>query len=152
MIRFKNKYLSQLKIRMVTKINPTKKPGFTLIEAMIAITIMGMVLAPMFLLETNVFNGVVRMGEQFERLLFAKYFLYIAQQQESQESTDYTLEQKKDRPLSMVRYTLKPIAQQSSLSPIKRLFKQEVIASGMVRGSPQANFVCFIYKPEPVPS
>ncbi len=126
--------------------------GFTLIEAMIAVAIMGMVLAPMFLLETNVFNAVARMGEQFERLLFAKQFLYTAQQQEPVAATDYTLEKKEERPLSMVRYDLKPIDKRSSLAPIKRLYTQKLEAVGIEAGSPRANFVHFVYKPEPVPS
>ncbi len=126
--------------------------GFTLIEAMIAITIMGMVLAPMFLLETNVFNGVARMAEKFERLVFAKQFFYSAQQQELPQATDYRVEKKEERPLSMVRYSLKPIDKQSSLAGVQRLYKQEVVANGLEAQSPQAQIVHFIYKPEPVPS
>lgn len=126
--------------------------GFTLIEAMIAVTIMGMILAPLFLLETNVFNAVVRMGEQFERLLFTKHFLYVAQQQEPIQSTDYTVEKKEDRPLSMVRYSLKPIAPTSSLAGVKRLYRQEVTATGIAATSPRAQLVHFVYKPEPVTS
>lgn len=126
--------------------------GFTLIEAMIAVTIMGMILAPLFLLETNVFNAVVRMGEQFERFLFAKHFFYTAQQQEPLQSTDYTVEKKENRPLTMVRYSLKPIAPTSSLASVKRLYKQEMSAMGLEPASPRAQFVHFIYKPEPVPS
>jgi prepilin-type N-terminal cleavage/methylation domain-containing protein len=126
--------------------------GFTLIEAMIAVAIMGIILAPMFLLETNVFNAMARTAEQFHRLIFAKNFLYTAQQQEPLESTAYTLEKKEDRPLSMVRYQLQPIQQQSSLSSIKRLYRQEVVASGVQKGSPEGRIVHFIFKPEPVPS
>lgn len=126
--------------------------GFTLIEAMIAVAIMGMVLTPMFLLETNVFNAVARMAEQFERLLFAKHFFYTAQEKEPLETTNYTLEKKENRPLSMVRYTLKPVAKQSSLASMQRLYQQELIATGLMPGSPEARFVHFIYKPEPIPS
>ncbi len=126
--------------------------GFTLIEAMIAVAIMGMVLTPMFLLETNVFNAVARMGEQFERFLFANHFLYIAQRQEPLETTDYSLEKREERPASMVRYSLKPIAAQSSLAKVKRLYKQELTAVGIELKSPRATIVRFVYKPEPVPS
>ncbi len=122
--------------------------GFSLIEAMMAVAIMGMVLTPMFLLETNVFNAVARMSERFARLVFAKHFLYVAQEQEPVQSTDYSLEKKQERPMTMVRYTLKPIPAQSSLAKVNRLFKQEVVASGIQETSPEARIVSFIYKPE----
>jgi prepilin-type N-terminal cleavage/methylation domain-containing protein len=126
--------------------------GFTLIEPVMAVAIMGIVLAPMFLLETNVFTAMARSAERFHRLIFAKNFLYTAQQQEPIESSNYTLEKKEDRPLSMVRYSLQPISPQSSLGGIKRLYRQEVVASGLQKDSPEARIVHFIYKPEPVPS
>lgn len=131
-------------------IHSKNSSGSALIEAMIAIAIMGMVLTPMFLLETNVFNVVARLGEQFHRLIFAHHFLYIAQEQEPVESTTYSLEKKEEKPLSMVRYTLTPIAKQSSLASVERLYRQEVFASGIRGVSPQARLVHFIYKPEPV--
>lgn len=140
MIHFKNKKYSS-------------QAGFTLIEAVMAVAIIGMVLTPMFLLETNVFNAVVRKAEQFHRLLFAEHFMYTAQQQEPLEVTNYLLEKKEDKPLSMVRYTLKPIPNGSSLAKIKSLLcRQEVIATGIRPGSPQATLVGFVYKPAPVPS
>lgn len=122
------------------------KQGFTLIEAMLAITIIGLVLTPMFILENNVFDGVARMAEKFHRLLFAQNFLYIAQQQEPPESKKYSLERKEDKPLSMLRYTLLPIAKQSALSSMKHLYQQRVDASGLEKTSPRATMIQFVFK------
>ncbi len=128
------------------------KQGFSLIESMLAVAIMGLVLTPMFVLENNVFNGVFRMAEQFHRMIFAQNFLYVAQRQEPIESTKYSLERKEDKPLSMLRYTLSPVDKRSSLSPMKRLYKQQVEASGLEKTSPKASAVHFIFKPEQPPS
>ncbi len=124
------------------------KPGFSLIEAMFAITIIGLVLTPMFILENNVFNGIARMAETFHRLLFAQNFLYSAQRQEPPESTKYSLERKEDKPLSMARYTLAPIAKQSSLGSMKHLYQQRVEVSGLEKSSPKATMIQCIFKPE----
>ena len=124
------------------------KQGFSLIEAMLAIAIVALVLTPMFVLENNVFDGVARMAQKFHRLLFAQNFLYVAQRQEPIESTKYSLERKEDKPLSTSRYTLSPIAKQSSLAAVKRLYKQEVEVKGLSRTSPKATTIKFLFKPE----
>ena len=132
MIHFKNRYQS----------------GFTLIEAMIAIAIVGMVITPMLILETNIFSSVMRMGEKFHRLIIGKHFLYSVQEQEPSESIDYHLEKKIDKPLSTIRYTLKSIDKKSSLAKVARLFKQEVVVAGLEKASPESRIIHYIYKPE----
>ena len=123
------------------------KQGFSLIEAMLAIAIIGLVLTPMLIMENNVFNGVVRMAERFHRALFAQNFLYVGQREEPVESRSYTIERKEDKPLTMIRYRLSPIAKKSTLSSIKHLFKQEVEGAGLERTSPKATLVQFLFKP-----
>ena len=123
------------------------KSGFTLVETVIAVAIMALTVTPMFVLETNVFNAVVRWGEQFNRLLFAKAYIYTAVEKESPGSTDYSVEKKEDNPLSMVRYTRKPVSKKSALASIKNLYWQESVASGLASASPQARIVSFVFKP-----
>ena len=123
------------------------KQGFSLIEAMLAVTIVALVLTPMFSLETSIFNGVGRMAETFHRALFAQNFLYDAQRDEPAGSTSYTVERKEDKPLTMLKYTLSAIPKGSSLSPIKRLFRQQVEASGLDKASPRAMRVLFTFRP-----
>ena len=121
--------------------------GFSLIEAMLAVAIVGLVLTPMFVLENTIFNGVGRMAETFHRALFAQNFLYRAQRDEPAGSTNYTVERKEEKPVTMVRYTLSPVAKGSSLAPVKRLFKQQVEASGLDKASPRATRVQFVFRP-----
>ncbi len=123
------------------------KQGFSLIEAMLAVTIVALVLTPMFVLENSIFSGVGRMAETFHRALFAQNFLYDAQRNEPTGSTNYTVERKEDKPLTMVRYTLSPVAKGSSLVSVKHLFKQQVEASGVEKTSPKATRVLFTFRP-----
>lgn len=125
-----------------------RNPGFSMIEAMIAITMVSLIVTPMLTLENSIFSGVERMAELFQRTLFAHNFLYDAQRDEPVGSTSYTVERKEDKPLTMVRYALSPIAQGSSLASIKYLFKQQVEARGLDKNSPQATQVFFIFQPE----
>lgn len=124
------------------------KHGFSLIEAMIAVAIIGLVLTPLFTLENNVFNGVMRMAEQFHRSLFASHFMHTAQKDEPMGGSEYSIEHKENRPLSIVKYVLSPVASQSALAECKRLFRQEVTASGLERTSPKAVLVQYVFKPE----
>ncbi len=123
------------------------KQGFSLIEAMLAVTIVALVLTPLFVLENAIFSGVGRMAETFHRALFAQNFLYNAQRDEPVGSTSYTVERKEEKPLTMVRYTLSPIAKRSSLASVKHLFKQQVEASGVEKASPKATCVLFAFRP-----
>lgn len=131
---------------MIDLQNKTK--GFGLIEAMLAIAIMGLVLAPMFLLQTNVFNAVMRGADRFSRLILAKNFLYSAQQDEPIESRDYSVEKKEEKPMTLLSYKLKPVSSKSALSQINGLLQQTVTASGTQAADPKAELITFIYKAE----
>lgn len=122
--------------------------GFSLIEAMLAVTIVALVLTPMFMLENTVFRGVGRMAETVHRALFAHNFLYDAQRDEPMGSTSYTVERKEEKPLTMVRYTVSAPKKGSSLFGIAQLFKQQADATGLEKGSPSATRVMFTYRPD----
>ncbi len=124
------------------------KQGFSLIEAMLAVAIVALVLTPMFTLENSIFGGVGRMAETFHRALFAQNFLYEAQRDEPVGSASYTVERQEKKPLTMLKYTLSAIPKVSFLSPIKRLFKQQVEASGLDKASPKATRVLFTFRPD----
>ncbi len=124
------------------------KKGFSLIEGMIAIAIVGMILAPMFLLETNVFNAVARIAERFHRILLSKQFLFTAYKEQPPEAKEFKLEGKEETPLSMMRYSFAPVNKKSSLAKLQGMFQQEVITSGIDATSPEGKAVQFIYKSE----
>lgn len=126
------------------------KHGFSLIEAMLAVTIIGLVLTPLFVLENSIFGAVGRVAETFHRALFAQNFLYDAQKDEPIGSTSYTVERKEDKPVTMVRYTLASVSKGSSLSSIRRLYTQRAEARGVSQASPKATRIQFVFRPEGV--
>lgn len=121
--------------------------GFTLVDVMIAIAIVGIVLTPMFVLQNNVMGSAIRLSERFHRLLRAKNFLFIAQEKEPAKATDYSVEKKEERPNTMLSYSLKPVAKDSVLAKLQYLYTQQVQAKDP-QGDNGASIVQIIYKPK----
>src|SRR3990167_2362700 len=124
------------------------KKGFSLIEAMIAITIIGMVLAPIFILEANVFNAVARVAEGFHRIVRSKHFMVGAYKEQPAESKEFKLERKEENPTSIMRYTFSPVDKKSSLAKLNGMYRQLAITTGADAKSPEGVAIQFIYKPE----
>lgn len=122
--------------------------GFSIIEAMIAITIIGMILAPIFILEANVFNSVGRLAEGFHRIVRSKQFMVEAYKEQPAESKEFKLERKEENPTHMMRYTFSPVDKKSSLAKMQGIYRQLVIATGADATSPEGVAIQFIYKPE----
>lgn len=122
--------------------------GFGIIEAMMAIAIIGLTVAPMLILDTEVFTRVSNLTERFHRFLFAKNFIFKAQEREPFQSVNYSTQEKEEKPSTMLHYTLKAVAKESSLSSVQQLYKQEVQAAGMIKSVPPSTIVQFIYKPQ----
>lgn len=120
--------------------------GFSLIEAMLAVTMMGMILAPLFLLEGTVFDGVTKITEQFRRYLFAHNFLYQVAREQQPKVRDYTLEQKKELPSTSLRYTLKKV-NDGVFKNQKNLYRQEVLISNQDSKIQKDSLVTYVFKP-----
>lgn len=120
--------------------------GFSLLEAMIAVTIMGMILAPLFLLEGTVFNGVTKVTEQFRRYLFAHNFLYQVSREQSPKVRDFTLEQKKELPPTTLDYKMKKVSD-GVFKNQKNLYRQEVIITAKDKKIPKDSLVTYLFKP-----
>lgn len=126
------------------------KSGFTLIEAMLAVAIMGIVLTPLFLLEGTVFQGVSKFAQIFRRYMFAKEYLYEIRRDQTDDITALTVERNLSdiKPATILRYTLGPVGNKSSLKDAKRLYKETMIASGPNKLAPSATLISFVFKPE----
>jgi|SRR5579872_2853247 hypothetical protein len=118
--------------------------GFSLIEAMLAVTMMAMILAPLLMLEGLVFDGVTRISEQFRRSLFAHNFLYQAVREQPIKAREFNLEQRKDLPPTNLRYKLKKVGD-GVFKNQANLYRQEVTM--MVNGKEQDSLVTYIFKP-----
>lgn len=122
--------------------------GFSIIEAMMAITIIGMVLAPIFILETNVFNAVGRLAEGFHRIISSKQFMVVAYAEQKPESKEFKLERKEENPMALMKYSFAPVDQKSSLAKLNGMYRKEVVTTGGDKTSPEGVAVQFVYKPE----
>jgi prepilin-type N-terminal cleavage/methylation domain-containing protein len=59
---------------LLSMIHSRNKTGFTLIEMLLAVAIIGIVLGPLYILQGTVFDRVVRMAESVDRMLIAYDF------------------------------------------------------------------------------
>lgn len=126
------------------------KKGFTLIEAMMAIAIAGLVMAPVFMLQDTAFSSVVRVAEQFQRLLFAKQFLYMARQEQKDDTTNFSLERNENNPKTILRYSLGKAPQNSTLTKQKNLYFEKVVARGLQPNDPSVTLITLRFKPQKV--
>ena len=122
--------------------------GFSLIESMVAIAMIGMILTPMFVLQTTVFSSVARVADRFHRTIQAKQFLFAAYREQPPQAKEFKLEKKEEKPLSMLRYSFSPINKKSSLAKLRGIYRQEVIASGPDKQSPEGIALKFVFKSE----
>jgi len=103
--------------------------GFTLIETLVAIAVIAFVLSPLFVMQGNVLERVVRESRKLQRVFFMKFFAYKAQEQIKPDVTQFTLEKKEEFPPTVLQYQLMPVDQRSSLKNIPGLHMQRVIAT-----------------------
>lgn len=123
-----------------------KHSGFSLIEAMLAVTIIGLVLAPLFLLEGTVLEQVMRSASSFERFVIAQNFLYQARRAQPIAARDFSLEGKHEKPLVQLEYRLAPVSENSVLSKFS-LCRDQVIVTGFERGD-RFTLSSLVYKPK----
>lgn len=122
--------------------------GFSIIEAMMAITIIGMVLAPIFVLETNVFHAVGRLAEGFARIVLSKQFMFGASEEQPVGIKEFTLDKKEENVQTTTRYTFASVAKKSSLAALNGMYRKQVITSGLDKTSPEGMAVQFVFQSE----
>lgn len=122
--------------------------GFSLIESMVAIAMIGLVLTPMFSLQTTVFSSVIRVADRIHRMIQAQAFVFTASREQPPHIRDFKLEKKEEKPKSTLRYSFGSVDKKSSLSKLKNIYRQEVVAEGPGKDSPQGNVILFVFKAE----
>ena len=127
--------------------NLSAKKGFTLIEAMLAVTIVALIVAPIFVLEDTLFNAVSRTAKQFHRFLFAQNFMMQARMEQKPGSTNFSLERREENPATILKYTLDKLPGNSSLKAVKNLYVEKVEAKGQEKTSPTVTLLSFQFRP-----
>jgi prepilin-type N-terminal cleavage/methylation domain-containing protein len=129
-----------------------RKPGFTLIEVMLAMTITALVITPIFLLYETIASRVSVSSRLSDYLVLCKNFLYQARQKQEPAAQTFSLEKKEAEFNVELTYSLeKGVNEKSSLASLQGLHAEKVTAAWTEQGKKkQEQLVGFVYKkPEP---
>ena len=122
--------------------------GFTLIEAMLAITIAALVLTPVFILQGTVLQSIMRLSHRIERLFLAQQFLYEARSIKP-EAREFSLDKKIEEPQTILKYTMTSVPKKSQLANVPGLRIERVTVKWQDQGiERQDRLISFVYKPE----
>jgi prepilin-type N-terminal cleavage/methylation domain-containing protein len=125
------------------------KKGFTLIEVIISIAVIGMVLSPLFILQGNVLQRVTAAAHRIHRLFFAQDFYLKAQRKQDEKTRKFTLEERQDFPPTLLTYDLGSLHKNSALADLPGLLMEKItIFDHPKKGRPSDMLLTFIYKPE----
>ncbi len=123
--------------------------GFTLIEVMITLGIIGLVLTPVFVLQSTTMRVMGQYSQQLVRVLAGQVFFGQMQMQRAI-NPDIEKETKKiDDPESTFEYSFADIDQKSTLANFKDVGLQEVVIKWHSLWGPEEDtLVSFVYDPE----
>jgi prepilin-type N-terminal cleavage/methylation domain-containing protein len=125
-----------------------RKNGFTLIEVIISLAIVGVILTPVFMLHEMIMNRVNRSAKEFEYMLLCKNLLFSARQKQTPQAQEFLLEKAEIDFNATLTYALeKGVNQKSSLASLVGLHREIVTVSWTDLGTKkQDRLVTFIYK------
>lgn len=126
------------------------KPGFTLIEVLLSLAIIGMVLTPIFLIQQLVLRRSSSSAHLFSRLIQAKDFLVDQQFENIQEAQGATAEKKITNPPTTLIFSSKKLPENSSLKKFKHIMVDSVTMQWIEERNRkrQEKLVTFSFKPE----
>ncbi len=120
-----------------------------MLEAVIAIAVIGVMLTPLFILQGTVFQNVSRISDRIHGNFFALGFLYETRKAVKENVRQFTLEKKEDDPVTILKYTLGPVDAKSSLHAVPGLLREYVQLTIQERGRQRTDaIITFMYKPE----
>ncbi len=126
------------------------KAGFTLLETLIAVAIIGVLLSPLLITQGSLLRAVAQQVRAFERILDAKNFLWTARlQAEKQDKPEFTMDKTvPDRQLTL-KYQVAPIDKKSALKDFKHVYRERVELTWQQDGRTKKDeLVTFVFKPE----
>lgn len=122
-------------------------PGFTLVEVLLSLAIIGIVLTPIFVSQSGVSRLVAQGRRAFATLLAAKKLLLETELNLPADAQTYATEKKIDE--GVVRYELKKVPESSSLKKFKNvLIETATLPDEKARVKKQEKLVTFLYRPE----
>lgn len=132
-----------------------KLSGFTLIEVLLALAIIGIVLTPIFLIQQVVLRRSSSDARFFSRIIYAKDFLVDQQFENMQEAQEIGATEKKiTNPPTTLIFSSKKIPENSALSKFKNVMLDSVTMQWTDERNKkrQEKLVTFSFRPEEVQS
>lgn len=129
---------------------PKSKFGFTLIEVLLAMAIIGLILTPIFSIQLGVMRSNSRASEILARIFLGKQFLVDSEFQLKPEDQEKRVEKKIEKPLTTLIYELKRVPDNSALKKFKNILIESVSMQWIDRQGKkrQERLVTFVFKPE----
>lgn len=100
--------------------------GFTLVEVMIALVVIGLAITPLLITESNVMNATARATAMWRRFTTAHHFLITNAAELSADQPTLTLENQSTRPSMTMKFSAQKVADSSSVAAFKQLYVQRV--------------------------
>lgn len=132
---------------MIRSSNRNAQSGFMLIEVLVTIAIVGLTIAPVFILQGNVLKVLYKISAQ-TRMLFPIQNELKSQAEEiaGREQEEFTEQKDIKIPDGKLTYKMRKVVPTSELKEIKDLYFTQVQMQ-LKRGD-RESMVMFIYKPE----
>lgn len=124
------------------------KHGFTLMETMLAMVIIGIVLTPVFILHGTIMQRMSKSSKQLYALLWGKQLLYEARQKQEANAQEFSLDKKLEESQAELKYVLnRSIEKKSSLSSSEGLHQELVTITWIEQGQKRTEkLVSYVYK------
>ena len=120
-----------------------------LMEALIAVAIVGMVLIPLFGLQSKIGQKIRQRSHELQRILYINTITHDARKEQTPAQTTYTVTQQKTDPTTTITYQLEPVAKNSSLAAMKKLYGEKITLQWTEYGKVRTEqFAHIVYKPE----
>ncbi|HEV2916961.1 MAG TPA: prepilin-type N-terminal cleavage/methylation domain-containing protein [Candidatus Babeliales bacterium] len=101
------------------------RSGFTLIETLLALALIGLIIAPMMLQQGTVLDSVYRISRRLEYTYAAQQFWYEAHAQMNLHATNFSLEKKLDDG-TILTFSRGPLDSKSPLAKQKYILQERV--------------------------
>lgn len=123
--------------------------GFSLIEAIVALLIIGVVVGSLFKLQGQLFRGTFTAHNLYERIAIIRN-AFVRADQEEWYTKSKSKEYKDEGPQTKITYSFSKVSEQSAFKKIKNLYSERVDAEWPeLRGTHKDTFVSFRFYIEP---
>lgn len=123
--------------------------GFTLIEVMITVAILGILLTPLFILHSSNLSTLAISSTAVQRIIAARNFVVDTYVSLSPDTRTTTIEKKITNPLTVFTYELKDKVHNKELAALKGLCQENITMRWHEYGRPrQESLIAFCYKKE----